>query len=80
MITREEALCDIDSECPLCSHEAKIIVNEIYYSRGTCRECKYYDTSFECCESPIQKSRSEEAGLYYVKPGGYCADFERKVK
>jgi len=76
MISREEALEDVENEVPMYSYEAKVIVNDIYDSRGTCGECEHRKMAYY--EYTQQYEPRCESVHKVVKDDWYCADFKRK--
>ena len=67
MLTKEEAMEDVDNEVPMYSYEAKVIVSDIYESRGTCSTCIEIGELKLFCRH----------WYMLTEPDGYCHHFQK---
>ena len=55
----------------------KKLIDSIYDSIGTCKDCQFYD--IDSCNSPKMEYIIDDCGIQYRDPTWYCADFKRKI-
>ena len=77
MITREDAKLLMKDRVRHINKSANDVIDEIYDSIGSCKECKFSRTndrdSLYCC-----KLSAFNECYYYVNDDWYCADFEKR--